>query len=443
MSYILQFLFIALAGAAAFLIYKRVSIIRKTILLGKSAGRKDKPSERFKTMILVAFGQGKMFQRPIVGLMHFIIYVGFVIVNIELLEIVLDGILGTHRLFAPILGAGFYSFLINVFEGLAVGVIVVCVAFLARRNVLKIKRFWQKEMTKWPRTDANLILFYEIVLMTLFLTMNATDAVLQDRNVEHYEKVGRFAFSQFLIPMFEGMDSGVLVAIERVAWWLHIIGIMGFALYVTYSKHLHIMLAFPNTYFSNLRPKGEMVNMPTVTNEVKIALGLMNANDVPATPIARFGAKDVNDLTWKQLMDAYSCTECGRCTSQCPANQTGKELSPRKIMMDTRDRLEEIGKHIAKGKTTEEALNDGKSLFGDYISKEEIMACNTCNACVDACPVNIDPLSIIVDIRRFIAMEQADTPASWNAMFGNLENNMAPWKFSPSDRFNWINKLNA
>lgn len=441
MNYIAQVLFLALLAIVAFFIYKRVAIIKSTIQLGKSLDRKDNPSQRLRTMLLVAFGQGKMFQRPIVGLMHFIIYAGFIIINVELLEIILDGILGTHRLFAPVIGETLYHFLINTFEFLAVAVIVVCVAFLSRRNILKIKRFWQKEMKQWPRTDANLILIFEIVLMMLFLTMNATDAILQERGVAHYEKIGRFFFSQFLIPAFEGLDTNVLVGVERTAWWLHIAGIMGFAWYVTYSKHLHIILAFPNTYFSNLKPKGEMPNMPTVTNEVKIALGLINANDVPASQVARFGAKDVNDLTWKQLLEAYSCTECGRCTSQCPANQTGKELSPRKIMMDTRDRLEEIGKQIASGKTAEEALNDGKSLYGDYISKEEIMACTTCNACVEACPVNIEPLSIILDIRRFIAMEEASTPASWNAMFGNLENNMAPWKFSPADRFNWVNKM--
>jgi ferredoxin len=443
MNYLFQVLFLLCTATAGFLIYKRASIIRKTILLGKSLDRTDNPKERLKTMLLVAFGQGKMFQKPLVGLMHFIIYAGFIIINIELLEIVLDGLLGTHRLFAPVIGEGLYHFLINTFEFLAVGVIVVCIAFLSRRNILKIKRFWQREMTQWPRTDANLILIFEIILMLLFLVMNATDAVLQERGVEHYPKVGSFVFSQHLMPLFSGLDNNVLVAIERTAWWLHILGIMGFALYVTYSKHLHIVLAFPNTYFSNLKPKGKIANMPSVTNEVKIALGLLNPNDVPATPVARFGAKDVNDLTWKQLMDAYSCTECGRCTSQCPANQTGKALSPRKIMMDTRDRLEEIGKQIAKGKTAEEALNDGKSLYGDYITKEEVMACNTCNACVEACPVNIDPLSIILDIRRFITMEQADTPASWNSMFANLENNMAPWKFSPSDRFNWASKINA
>lgn len=443
MNYLFQILFVTCLAVAGYLIFQRANLIRRTVLLGKSTNRSDNPLQRWKTMLLVAFGQGKMFQKPLVGLMHFVIYVGFVIINIELLEIILDGILGTHRLFAPIVGKEWYTLLINSFEFLAVGVILVCIIFLARRNVLKIKRFWQREMTKWPRTDANLILTFEIILMLLFLTMNAADSVLQNKGVQHYEKVGSFAISQYLMPFFEHMNVGSLIVLERIAWWLHILGILGFALYVTYSKHLHILLAFPNTYFSNLNPKGKIENMPTITNEVKIALGLINQNDVPATQIARFGAKDVNDLTWKQLLDAYSCTECGRCTSQCPANQTGKLLSPRKIMMDTRDRLEEIGRSLAKGKTIEEALNDGKSLYGNYITKEEIMACNTCNACVEACPVNIDPLSIIIDIRRFITMEEASTPASWNAMFANLENNMAPWKFSPADRFEWASKLNT
>jgi heterodisulfide reductase subunit C len=443
MNYLPQVFFLACLGLAGYFVFKRISILKKTIQLGKSLRRDDQPGKRWQTMLLVAFGQGKMFQKPLVGLMHFIIYAGFLIINIEVLEIILDGITGSHRLFAPVLGASLYGFLINTFEWLALGVLLTCVVFLSRRNVLKLKRFWQREMTQWPRTDANLILIFEILLMSAFFTMNATDSILQSRGAEHYPQVGSFAISQWLIPVFEGLSDGSLIALERATWWFHILGIMGFAIYVTYSKHLHIALAFPNTYFSNLAPKGHMENMPAITNEVKIALGLMNPNDAPAEAVASFGAKDVNNLTWKQLMDAYSCTECGRCTSQCPANQTGKLLSPRAVMMHTRDRLEDIGKQLAKGKSTEEALNDGKSLFGDYISKEEIMACTTCNACVEACPVNIDPLSIIVDIRRFITMEQADTPASWNSMFGNLETSMSPWKFAPSDRFNWADKLNS
>lgn len=443
MNYLSQVFFVAVLAVAVYFVWKRFSLIRKTILLGKETNRTDNPAQRWKTMLLVALGQGKMFHKPLVGFMHFIIYVGFIIINIELLEIILDGILGTHRLFVPIIGTELYRLLINSFEVLAVGVIVVCVAFLTRRNILKIKRFWSREMTKWPRTDANLILTFEIILMLLFLTMNATDSLLQKQNPEHYPQVGNFVFSQYITFLFEGLPTSSLVAMERLAWWLHILGILGFAVYITYSKHLHIILAFPNTYFSNLNPKGKIENMPAITNEVKLALGLINQNEVPTTQVTRFGAKDVNDLTWKQLLDAYSCTECGRCTAQCPANQTGKLLSPRKIMMDTRDRLEEIGRQIAKGKTIEEALNDGKSLYGFYITKEEILACTTCNACVEACPVNIDPLSIILEIRRYIAMEEASTPASWNAMFANLENNMAPWKFSPADRLEWASKINV
>ena len=373
--------------------------------------------------------------------MHFIIYAGFLIINIEVLEIIIDGLSGHHRIFAPIIGTTFYHFLINCFEFLAVGVIVVCVAFLVRRYVLPIKRFQMKELTAIPRRDALIILVAEIVLMSAFLINSASDSLLQSLN-DHYPKVGTFAFSQFLTPIFAGMSETSLLVLERTTWWLHILGILSFSVYVTYSKHLHIALAFPNTYFSNLESKGHINNMPTVTNEVKLSLGLIKEADMPAVAAdARFGAQDVNDLTWKQLMDAYSCTECGRCTEQCPANQTGKLLSPRKIMMDTRDRLEEVGKEMLKGKTQKEALANGKTLFGDYILKEEVMACTTCNACVDACPINIDPLSIIMEVRRFVAMEKADTPASWNAMFSNLENNMAPWKFSPNDRFNWADKV--
>lgn len=441
MNILAQIFFAACVAVVAFLVTKRIATLKKTIQLGKPLNRNDQPQKRLKTMLLVAFGQGKMFQKPIVGIMHFVIYAGFLIINIEVLEIIIDGLTGKHRIFAPIIGTTFYHFLINCFEFLAVSVIIVCVAFLTRRYLLPIKRFRMREMTKAPRTDALIILVAEIVLMTAFLTNSATDSLLQNLN-EHYPKVGAFAFSQFLMPAFAGMGETTLLIIERTTWWLHILGILSFAVYVTYSKHLHIALAFPNTYFSNLESKGHINNMPTVTNEVKLSLGLIKEADMPAVAAdARFGAQDVNDLSWKQLMDAYSCTECGRCTEQCPANQTGKLLSPRKIMMDTRDRLEEVGKEMSKGKTEKEALANGKTLFGDYILKEEVMACTTCNACVDACPINIDPLSIIMEVRRFVAMEKADTPASWNAMFSNLENNMAPWKFSPNDRFNWADKV--
>lgn len=444
MNYISQILFVVCLLIAGYLLTKRINRIRKNIQLGKPEDRSDNPAERFKIMALIALGQKKMFDKPIVGLMHLIIYLGFIIINIEVLEIILDGILGTHRLFAPYLGS-FYSFLINVFEFLAIGVIVTCVIFLIRRNILKIRRFWAYEITKWPRTDANIILITEILLMLAFLSWNASDSVLQQRAVDHYAEfnAGPFAFSQWLMPLFTGWSDTSLIIYERFAWWFHILGILTFGIYVTYSKHLHIALAFPNTYFSKLAPKGKIQNMPVVTNEVKQMLGIPAdpaTETAPETPaeIGRFGAKDINDLTWKHLMDAYSCTECGRCTAACPANITGKKLSPRKIMMDTRDRMEEVGRSLEKGGP---GLEDGKSLIDSYITREELLACTTCNACVTACPVNINPLDIIIDLRRYMAMEDAKVPASWNAMFSNIENNMAPWKFSPSDRFNWADKL--
>jgi ferredoxin len=449
MNYISQILFLLSLIAVIYFFSKRTTRIRKNIQLGKAEDRSDNPAERFKIMALISLGQKKMFDKPIVAIMHLIIYLGFIIINIEILEIVFDGLLGTHRIFAPFLG-GFYPVLISIFEFLAVGVLVTCVIFLIRRNVLKLKRFQAYELTKWPRTDANLILITEILLMIAFLTWNAADSVLQQRAVGHYADVqaGPFLFSQFLMPLFGGWSDTALIVYERFAWWFHILGVFAFSVYVTYSKHLHIFLAFPNTYFSKLAPKGKFQNMPVVTNEVKMMLGLPvepAIETAPETPqpetpaaIGRFGAKDVNDLTWKHLMDAYSCTECGRCTEACPANITGKKLSPRKIMMDTRDRVEEVGRSLEKGGP---GLEDGKSLIDDYISREELLACTTCTACVQACPVNINPLDIIIELRRYMAMEDAKVPGSWGAMFSNVENNMAPWKFSPSDRFNWADKL--
>jgi ferredoxin len=438
-----QLFFLAALLAVVLNVSQRIGRLRANIQLGRPLDRTDRPAERWRTMLLIAFGQKKMFDRPFVGLMHFIIYAAFLLVNIEVLEIVVDGLTGQHRVFAPFLG-GLYPWLIGFFELLAVGVILTCVVFLFRRYSRLVPRFWAREMTEWPRLDATIILVTEIALMGCLLTMNATDTVLQGRAAEsdyvraHYPPVGGFLFSGLLVPLFQDLATPALLALERGAWWLHILGIMSFAVYVTYSKHLHIALAFPNTYFSDLNPKGKLDNMPVVTREVRSMLGLADQSPEPPAEPGRFGAKDVADLTWKNLMDAYSCTECGRCTSVCPANLTGKLLSPRKVMMDTRDRLEEVGNNQA---TYGPGHDDGKSLYGDYITKEEMMACTTCNACAEACPININPLDIIVQVRQYIAMEESGTPASWNSMFANIENNAAPWAFSASDRFNWASEL--
>ncbi len=434
MNYLPQLLFIALLGGMAYLIFQRFSLIIQTIRLARPVELSDHPFERFKRMALLAFGQKKMFTKPLVGFFHFLLYIGFVLINIEVLEIVLDGILGTHRLFAPFLGS-FYAGLMNFFELLAGGVFVACVFFFLRRGVFRTGRLQasnHKELTGFPVKDAYQILLIEVVLMVALWVMNGTDAVLQTRGLEHYQPVGSFIISGQFIGFLSTLSTEALQVLERVAWWFHICGILAFALYVTYSKHLHIFFAFPSAYFSSLESSAKMSAMPAVTHEVKLMLG-QPVEEQPVTN-AKFGAKDVMDLTWKNALDAYSCTECGRCTEQCPANQTGRALSPRKIMMDTRDRLEEVGGILKANKGT--FVEDGKSLF-DRISAEELRACTSCQACVEACPMELSPLSIILEMRRFQIMELSDAPGAWNAMFANVETNQSPWKFNPADRLNW------
>ncbi len=440
MQIVQQVLFLLLLLTATILFARKVGAIRRNIKLGRSKKINDHPSLRWKNVLLLAFGQKKMFKRMTPAILHFFVYAGFVIINIEILEIVLDGLFGTHRLFAPYTG-NLYAVLIGCFEILAALVLISCAVFLVRRNILKLKRLSQKELDGWPKTDANAILVTEIVLMILLLTMNAADYNLQQLGAAHYYNTGKpFWVSGLIAPLFSGMSEGTLVGIERTCWWLHIAGIFAFLNYLPYSKHLHIVLAFPNAYYAKLVPQGQMENMEDIQKEV---LYMMEpdkappATDSPAEP-QRFGAKDVQDLSWKNLMDAYSCTECGRCTAVCPANITGKKLSPRKIMMDTRDRLEEVGRNIDKNK---QFADDGKSLLHDYISTEELRACTTCNACVEACPVSIDPLSIILQLRRNLVMEESNAPQEWNSMFSNIENNMAPWKFSPDDRDKWMEEM--
>jgi heterodisulfide reductase subunit C len=414
-----------------------VKKILRNIKLGQAVNRTDNASDRWKNMAMIALGQSKMVKRPIAGILHIIVYVGFIVINIELLEIIIDGIFGTHRIFS-FLGS-FYNVLIASFEILAVLVLVAVVIFWIRRNVIKINRFVSSDMKSWPKNDANYILYFEVVLMTLFLTMNASDLWLQQMNVSHYNQAGSFPVGQFIAPLFNGLSNGVVIVIERTAWWLHIIGILIFLNYLYWSKHLHILLAFPNTYFADLNRMGKLDNLESVTNEVKLMLDpTADPFAAPANPDAvpaKFGASDVQDLNWVQLLNAYTCTECGRCTSACPANQTGKKLSPRKIMMDTRDRLEEVGKNMDANKGV--FIPDNKTLLNDYITAEELWACTTCNACVEECPVNISPLSIIMDMRRYLVMEQSAAPMSVNAMMANIENNGAPWQYNQMDRLNW------
>ena len=431
-----QIAFIVSLAVAGFLLFKRVRFIRRNILLGRKEQLTDNPGQRWQHMALFALGQKKMFKRVVPAVLHFLIYIGFIIINLEVVEIVLDGITGQHRIFAGVLGSAYPAF-ISAFEVLAVLVILACVLFLTRRWVLRIKRFFGKEMTKWPQTDATLILTIEIVLMVFFLTMNTADLQLQTLGADHYVATGTFLISGMLQPIFAGLSEGALMAIERIGWWGHILGIFAFSYYISYSKHLHIFLAFPNNWYVRWREKGTIDNMDRITQEVKLMLD-PSATPPEADPNApdKFGAKDVTDLSWKNLMDAYSCTECGRCTSVCPANITGKLLSPRKIMMDTRDRLEEVGYNIDQHGA---GHDDGKSLLHDYVSQEELNACTTCQACVEECPVNINPLDIIIQLRRYAVMEDSKAPDEWSLMFSNMENNAAPWQFSPADRMNWAN----
>lgn len=431
-----QFIFITLLASAIFLFYKSAKRIWDNIQLGLPFDRSDNKPERIKRMILIAFGQQKMFKKPIPAILHLFVYLGFLIVNIELIEIMLDGILGTHRLFEPFFGS-LYPHLINFFEFFAVAVLISCVILFIRRNIIRVRRFQLADMKSWNKLDANLILIFEVVLMFFLLSMNATDTLIRQSQGSYQS----FLFSDMFIPLFENFKPIQLHTAERFFWWAHIIGILFFANYVPYSKHLHIFLAFPNTYYSNLNPKGEMNNMESVTNEVKIMIGLQPAptGGEQATEIARFGAKDIKDLTQKNLLDAYTCTECGRCTSSCPANLTGKTLSPRKIMIATRERLEEVAKNI---KSHGPDHDDGKSLLNDYITNEEIFACTTCNACTEACPVNIEPVDIIMKLRRYKSMEESQGPSEWNMMYQNIETSFSPWKFPPTDRFNWKEELN-
>jgi heterodisulfide reductase subunit C len=434
-----QILFILLTAAAIWIFVRKVKFINRNIKLGRDEELKPSP-DRWKNVLLMAFGQKRMFDKPLVALLHFAVYAGFVIINIEILEIILDGIFGTHRLFAPYIG-NVYSFVINFFEVLAFLVLTACILFLVRRNIVRVGRLNMKELNGWPRSDANYILGFEIVLMTLFLVMNSADRNLQVRAYEHYHDVGPFWISSLVAPLFQNLSSQTLIAIERGAWWMHIAGVFVFLNYLPYSKHLHIILAFPNTYYARLQPQARMTNMPEIQREVLYA---MQPETVPIDTTTeehqKFGAKDVFDLSWKNLMDAYTCTECGRCTEACPANQTGKKLSPRKIMMDTRDRMEEIGNNIDKNGSF---TDDGKTLLHNYITTEELWACTSCQACVQACPVLIHPLHIINQLKRYLALEESNQPAEWNGMYSNIENNFAPWKFSPDERDKWAEELNG
>lgn len=436
MGYLPNFIFLILLAIGIGFFIRNMGRLKRSILIGKPAGRVDNKKARWQRMIRLALGQSKMGVKPLAGSLHLIVYLGFILINIELIEIVLDGLLGTHRLFAPFLGS-FYDFLIGSFELLALLVLGAVLFFWARRNLLKIKRFWKPEMKGWPKKDADYILYFEVVLMLLFLCMNATDALLQQREIPHYIQAGSFPISHYLTPFFAQLPTSSLLLLERIFWWAHIGGILLFLNYLYYSKHLHILLAFPNTFYSNLAPLGKFNVDSTIKNEVTQILFPERSQTPNEAVIEKFGASDVFDLKWTQLMNAYSCTECGRCTEVCPANKTGKKLSPRKIMMDTRDRLEEVSRNRIVNKGVYQ--DDQKQLLNDYIRPEELWACTSCNACVEACPVAIDPMSIIMDMRQYLVMEQSAAPQELNAMMSNIENNGAPWPFNNKDRLQWVN----
>ncbi|MFV8325825.1 4Fe-4S dicluster domain-containing protein [Flavobacterium sp. ZS1P14] len=443
MSYLDNILFALLLAIGFGYFYINIKKIIRNINLGAAINRKDNAKVRWENMAMIALGQSKMVKRPVAGALHIVVYVGFIIINIELLEIIIDGLFGTHRVFA-FLGTA-YNILIGSFEILALLVLVAVFAFWIRRNIIKLKRFSSTDLEGTPKKDANYILYFEVVLMVLFLLMNASDLHLQNipGGFSHFIKAGSFPVSQFIAPLFNGMSNELVMLLTEIFWWLHITGILIFMNYLYFSKHLHILLAFPNTYFANLKPQGQFDNLESVTKEVKMMMD-PNADPFAAAPVAdnelpaKFGASDVQDLNWVQLLNAYTCTECGRCTSSCPANITGKKLSPRKIMMDTRDRLEEVGRNIDANKGV--FVPDNKSLLNDYITPEELWACTSCNACVEECPVSISPLSIIIDMRRYLVMEQSAAPTPINAMMSNIENNGAPWQYNQQDRLNWKNE---
>ncbi len=442
MEYIDNIIFFIALVVGFGLFFRSLKEIYRNIQLGRPIDRNDRKTERWETMGRVALGQSKMTKRPIAGILHVIVYVGFVIINIELLEIIVDGVFGTHRFLATVMGGPLYGVFTAILEILALLVIIAVVIFFIRRNFYGIRRLNMKELFGWPKNDANWILVIEFALMIAFFTMNASDWALQERSV--FAAHGNFPISANLLsPLFGGLSDGALIGLERGAWWFHFIGILFFMNYLYYSKHLHIILAFPNTWYAKLQPKGELNNLASVTKEIKLMMD-PNADPYAAAPEAdpnavpeKFGASDIFDLNQVQLLNAYSCTECGRCTAVCPANITGKKLSPRKIMMDTRDRIEEVGRNINKnGKF----VDDDKMLLDDHIQREEIWACTTCNACVEACPVLIDPLSIIMELRRFLVMEQSAAPQELNQMMTNVENNAAPWQYNQADRLKWANE---